>query len=142
MKVDRRQVVTGLAASLMVSLSGREAGAQQSAPEQVRAFFNEQLPAHIARNPSAILQRANLGQVQFNISDADTWIVDFAAPSTRPGSLDHPTTTISATSEHFLAALNGGATAVMRLYMTHQLSVQPASSASQAAQIFSTIHCT
>lgn len=140
MKVDRRQVVTCLAASLVVSLSGREAGAQQSAPEQVRDFFNQRLSQYIAANAAAFLQRANLGQVQFNISGAGNWVIDFTAPATRGGSADDPTTTISVTPEDFLAALNGGSPVVMRLFMTHRMSVQPATSANHLAPIFTTIH--
>lgn len=95
-------------------------------PTSVKEFFDNKVPAVLAKNPGAAKDVAAVYLFRISGDDGGVWTADLAGdpPTCVPGESGSPQCTIESSDADFQQMINGGMGAAMSLFFSGKLKIQ------------------
>ncbi len=91
----------------------------------VKAFFDQKVPAVLAKSPEKAKDIGAVYLFEINGPDGGTWTADLASstPTCVPGKAATPQCSIACTDDDFRAMIDGGMQTAMQLFFSGKLKV-------------------
>ena len=95
-------------------------------PTSVKEFFDNKVPAVLAKNPASAKEVAAVYLFKISGPDGGTWTADLAAnpPTCVPGVQGTAQCAIDATDDDFRSMIDGGMGAAMQLFFSGKLKIE------------------
>jgi len=94
-------------------------------PTSVKEFFDNKIPAELAKSPDKVKDVAAIYLFKISGPDGGTWTADLKStpPTCVPGAGAAPQCTIEASDADFRTMIDGGMQAAMQLFFSGKLKV-------------------